>query len=369
MQTYPLKSLTLEQATQMQFALIDEITKVFKGQEILTRGDLGVVLGYNQPITTHKVETVLASFFKADQALLVRGAGTMAIRLALYACLKPNDTILIHDASIYPTTLTSFKMMNLTCVKADFNDLNALKEVLLNNEINGALIQVTRQKPDDSYDLQTVISLIKEFKPDLPIITDDNYAIMKTGVDGVKAGATIACFSTFKLLGPEGVGCLIGAKKYLEQIKQENYSGGLQVQGHESLDVLRGLVYAPVMLAISANVVEKTKQLLNDGVVNGVKQAFIANAQSKVLIVELIDDNAMDVIKEASLLGAAPNPIGAESKYEFVPMFYKVSNTFSKSYAQANTKWIRINPMRGGSDTIIRILQQAIINAKEKNNG
>ena len=37
------------------------------------------------------------------------------------------------------------------------------------------------------------------------------------------------------------------------------------------------------------------------------------------------------VLKEAEKLGAAPNPVGAESKYEMVPMFYRVSGTFRKA--------------------------------------
>ena len=45
MKTYPLTSLTIEEATQLQFKLVDSITRFFPGNEILTRGDLGVVKG------------------------------------------------------------------------------------------------------------------------------------------------------------------------------------------------------------------------------------------------------------------------------------------------------------------------------------
>ena len=62
MKSYPLKSLTLAEAQEMQFRLIDEITKVFPGNEILTRGDLGVVKGLNQPVYTRKVERLLRIF-------------------------------------------------------------------------------------------------------------------------------------------------------------------------------------------------------------------------------------------------------------------------------------------------------------------
>ena len=71
MKTYPLTSLTIEEATQLQFKLVDSITRFFPGNEILTRGDLGVVKGLNQPEFTKKVEEVLADFFEAESAMLV----------------------------------------------------------------------------------------------------------------------------------------------------------------------------------------------------------------------------------------------------------------------------------------------------------
>ena len=64
--------------------------------------------------------------------------------------------------------------------------------------------------------------------------------------------------------------------------------------------------------------------------------------------------------EEAERLGAAPNPVGAESKYEFVPMFYRVSGTFRKADPTLEGRMIRINPMRSGADTIMRVLQESI---------
>ncbi|WP_192986649.1 aminotransferase class V-fold PLP-dependent enzyme [Carnobacterium mobile] len=367
MKTYPLTSLNIEEATKKQFSLIDEITKVFKGSDILTRGDLGVISGLNQPKTTNKVEKVLGNFFDAEAAMLVRGAGTMAIRMALHATMKIGDTLLVHDAPIYPTTKVSIDTMGLKTVEADFNNLEILQETLQNRDIDGVLIQITRQKPNDSYDAKEVIESIRHYSPNIPIITDDNYAVLKTPEIGSQMGATLACFSTFKLLGPEGIGCIVGNQKAIEKLKKENYSGGLQVQGHEAIDVLRGMIYAPVSLALSARVLEEVKKYLSAGKVKGVKQAYIANAQSKVILVELNEPIASAVLEEAEKLGAAPNPVGAESQYEFVPMFYRLSGTFRAANPDAEKTMIRINPMRAGSETIIRILQQSISAASKPN--
>jgi len=360
METYSLKSITVDEAMQKQFELIDEITKVFKGAEILTRGDLGVVSSYNQPITTNKVEKVIANFFHSEAAMLVRGAGTMAIRLALHASLPKNGTLMIHEAPIYKTTKTSFDMLGLNTVSADFNNLEYLKETIKNETIDAALVQLTRQKPDDSYDSEEVINVIRKINPKIPIITDDNYAVMKIPKIGVEQGATLSCFSTFKLLGPEGVGCIVGDARTINLLREENYSGGLQVQGHEAIDVLRGMIYAPVSLAISAKVADEVCERLNAGEIEGVKKAFIANAQSKVILVTFVKPAAKEVLKQAEKLGAAPNPVGAESQYEFVPMFYRVSNTFKEDNLNIEENTIRINPMRAGADTIIRILENSL---------
>jgi Cys/Met metabolism PLP-dependent enzyme len=345
---------------QLQFDLVDATTHIFEGHEILSMGDLGVASDYNQPLTTHKVERVLARFFGSQAAMLVRGAGTMAIRLALHACLKPGDTILVHQAPVYPTTLTSLQMLGIQSIAVDFHDNHALSQIAASAQVQAVLIQVTRQQPSDSYDLKEVIACIRAANATLPIISDDNYAALKTAHLGCQVGASLACFSSFKLQGPEGVGCIIGEAGYIDSIKKGNYSGGLQVQGHEALAALRGMIHAPVSLAIASRVVEELAVYLKETKLAGVADCFIANAQSKVLIVQLEQPIAALVLREAAKLGAAPHPVGAESKYEVVPMFYRVSSTFLSSNPQLASSMIRINPMRAGCRTILRILKQAI---------
>lgn len=360
--TYPLESISVEEALKKQFKLVDTITRFFKGNELLNRGDLGVVPSLNQPKYTKKVENVLANYFGTEAAMLVRGSGTAAIRLALHATLKSGDTVLVHKAPIYPTTKVSIESMGIKTAVADYNNI---EDENLPEHISAILIQYTRQKPDDSYSMEHVISYLTKKYPNVPIITDDNYAVMKVKNIGVELGASLSCFSTFKLLGPEGIGCIVGKRKYLELLRKENYSGGLQVQGHEALDVLRGLTYAPVALANQAVVVNELIRRLNNKEVSGVKQAYVANAQSKVLLVEFKKPIAQEVLKYTNGLGAAPNPVGAESKYEIVPMLYRVSGTFKEYDPELLKTTIRINPYRCGADTIIRILKESIARVVE----
>lgn len=67
-----------------------------------------------------------------------------------------------------------------------------------------------------------------------------------------------------------------------------------------------------------------------------------------------------ELIEAATKFGALPNPVGAESKYEFAPLVYRVSGTFRKADPAAEDTMIRINPNRAGTDTIINILKKAM---------
>lgn len=206
MKTFPLQSLTIIEAQQKQFALVDSICRHFPGSEFLTGGDLGLTPGLNQPRVTQRVEQVLADAFHAQAAALVQGAGTGAIRAGLAALLKPGQRLLVHDAPVYPTTRVIIEQMGLTLITVDFNDLSALKQVVDEQQPDAALVQHTRQQPQDSYVLADVLATLRA--AGVPALTDDNYAVMKVARIGCECGANVSTFSCFKLFGPEGVGQL-----------------------------------------------------------------------------------------------------------------------------------------------------------------
>ena len=60
---------------------------------------------------------------------------------------------------------------------------------------------------------------------------------MKVDKIGCECGADVSCFSTFKLQGPEGIGCVVGRKAIVDRIRKMHYSGGCQTQGWEALEV------------------------------------------------------------------------------------------------------------------------------------
>ncbi|TNH05773.1 aminotransferase class I/II-fold pyridoxal phosphate-dependent enzyme [Testudinibacter sp. TR-2022] len=358
MKTFPLQSLTLSQAMQKQFELVAAITRHFTDGEFLLGADLGLKCGFNQPKTTFLVENAIADFFQAEAAVLVQGAGSGAIREGLAALLKANQRILIHTAPIYPTTKTTFELMGLEVVQADFNQVAQFQRALAHFQPQAILIQHTRQQPQDSFDLAQILTCCQE--KNIPTLVDDNYAVMKVMNIGCEAGATLSAFSSFKLFGPEGVGIVVGDATAISKIRQSHYSGGCQIQGHLAMEVLRGLVLAPVMQAVQAQVNDELVERLNNGAVPQVKSAFLANAQSKVLIVEFFDDIAEQVLQTAPRFGALPYPVGAESKYEVPPLFYRVSGTFRQSDPGLEKRTIRINPNRAGAETVLTILKQSL---------
>lgn len=359
MKTYPLQNLTVEEAIEKQFNLVNKITHHFKGFDFLNLGDLGVHFKENMPLQTRKVEKVIASFFNQEEAILTRGSGTGALREAFYSVMKPGDTILVHKAKIYNTTEKTLKMLGIKVEKVNYNDISSVINAVKNEDLDAILIQHTRQSFFDSYHLETLISAIKK-ETTIPIIIDDNYAVMKVEKIGVEMDADLSCFSSYKLMGPEGVGVIVGKKTHIEKIRELHYSGGSQVQGFEAMEVLRGLVYSPVLLAIQAIQVDEIVRIINNLAHPLIEQAFVANSQSRVVILKFKKPIARKVLEEAERLGALPYPVGSESKYEIPPLFYRISKTMLDEIDKGSDYYIRINPMKSSSNTVMEILLKSM---------
>jgi hypothetical protein len=249
--------------------------------------------------------------------------------------------------------------MGLAPLPIDLNDLSTLDGFAWDG-VRVALVQHTRQRFDDRYRLAKVLAALRESHSDLMIIVDDNYAAMRVPEIGIQLGADVSTFSLFKLLGPEGLGCVLAGHDLAAKIRRQNYSGGSQVQGTEALEALRALSYTPVALAIQAEVVQEVADRLNSGSFPGVVRAHVANAQSRVILVELERDLAREVLQAAVKCGAVGHPVGAESRYEVLPLFYRVSGTMQQENPELARRMIRINPMRAGAETILGILQESL---------
>src|SRR5690625_7663628 len=97
------------------------------------------------------------------------------------------------------------------------------------------------------------------------------------------------------------------------------------------MELLRMMTFAPVMFAIQSEQVMEVCDRLNQGEINGVRHAYVVNAQSKVIIAELDEPLAPRVIEASNSLEAATHPVEAKSKYEMLPMIYRLSVSFIQS--------------------------------------
>ena len=367
MATPVLQTIDFETAKEMQFKLVEKIAIEFDGATFFNQGDVGVVPGLGRPAQTEKVENVLAAFFKTETCALVRGAGTGSIRETLASLLHAGEPLFMHTSPIYKTTNTTIDMLGLAPIFVDYNDLDALADALRENgNCNVFYVQHSRQKPDDHYHLPDVIRLVKETRPDVKIVVDDNYTVFKVGKIGTELGADYSTFSGFKLLGPAGIGIVVGKKEVISEIRKRNYSGGGQVQGYEAMELLRSLVTAPVLIAVQNEQTARLNRMLNDGAIPQVKKSYITNSQSKNVIIELDEPIAEKVIAASEKYGAAIYPVGAESRFEILPMIYRVSGSFIDSNPELQEIGIRINPMRAGAELVVNILKKSIHDVEQK---
>ncbi|MDN5302160.1 MAG: hypothetical protein PWQ60_1674 [Thermoanaerobacteraceae bacterium] len=373
--TGTLNQMTLNEAIDKQFEIVQKIYENMTAKEFLSAGDFGQAahpdgrpmgFGGGRPERTIEVEKVMASLFNTEAALLVLGGGTGAVRTALSSVLPPGGMLLIHDAPIYKTTEATIKSMGYLTIKIDFNNLEALDN--LKEKPDAALIQHIPQKPGDNYRLSNIISALKKhWGDDFPVIVDDNYAVMRARKIGVELKADLSAFSFFKLLGPEGIGCIVGKRSFIEKASTMLSSAGCQVQGPTAMAALRGLVYSPVALALQKQVIEQVANEISEMVKKGEKpwvdfidQVVPLEVSHPNVLVLLKKPIASQLLKASWEIGAAAYSVGEESIYDIIPVFTYVSSNFIKAWPELKEYAIRINPFRSGPETVIDIFRKAI---------
>lgn len=356
-----LPPLSIEEARSIQFRLIDAITREFSGTQWLTRGELGVGTDGTGSNFTRAAERVLAGTFGTEDAVFVTGAGTGAIRSALFALLPPLSHIIIHDAPLYSTTAVTFRAAGYQAVRVDFHREDQLKLALAREDVQAIYIQHTRQQLTDHYSLASVVQTVRTHRPQMLVVVDDNYAVANTPKIGVELGADISAFSSFKLLGPEGIGVTLCSRAVAQRLRADMYSGGSRVQGFQAQEALMGLAMSFVANAITQDTAEAIVSQLRTYPSPAVAEACVANLQSPIVLIRFHEPIGQQVVAQAAVYGAAPFPVGAMSRYELIPMFYRVSGAMTETLgAEVARHWIRINPMRAGTETVLAILDKAL---------
>jgi cystathionine beta-lyase family protein involved in aluminum resistance len=370
--------MTLDQAVEAQFALVDAIQSVM-GSDVYFTEDYGQVRelatvgfgGGGRPRATARVEEALATYFGTSDAVLVHGAGTGSIRAMLNGALPAGGSVVLHSAHPYKTTLPAMQHMGLKLHRVDFNDIDAVRRVVEQVEPDGLYIQFVPQGLGDHHQVDAVIEAARSVRGDrVKVIVDDNYAVMRSRRIGVQLGADASAFSLFKLLSPVQVGCVLGDEELVSSIRRDLSSAGCQVQGPAAMQSLRMLVFAPVALAIQNRTVLEVTERINDLVGAGslpyVRGAVAAQPGIRCSVMVFDEPVAEAFVRSAWRNGSPSQSVGEEAQPEILPLFTYLTSTFLKGMPGLEKYALRINPMRGGASTILRVVEAALADQQFK---
>lgn len=230
--------------------------------------------GYND-IGRDKIEKVFASVFKAESALVRCQfiSGTHAISTALFALLRPEDTMLSISGKPYdtldsvigfnnnPSSLKSFniKYKEIDLINNDFN-YNEIEEVLKKNKIK--LIEIQRSKGYSTREsisiekLEKVIKLIRSIDKEVIIMVDNCYCELVSTKEPIEVGADIAVGSLIKNLGgaiTSNGGYIVGKKELINLCAERLNVPGQGLEVGPSLNqnryILEGLYFSPMIVA------------------------------------------------------------------------------------------------------------------------
>ncbi len=236
------------------------------------------------------IEKVYADVFKCEKALVRNQfiSGTHAISTALFALLRPGDTLLSITGKPYDTldsiigfndnksSLKSFnvKYEQIDLVNNDF-DYNKIEEYLKNNKVKVIEIQrsigYSTRRSISIEKLEKVIKLIKSIDKDIIVMVDNCYCEFVNIKEPTEVGADICIGSLIKNLGA-GIasnGAYIVGKKDLVYLCSErlNVPGEADEVGPSlgaNKSFLQGLYMAPSVVASSLKTIVLASYLLEN---------------------------------------------------------------------------------------------------------
>ena len=291
--------------------------------------------GYND-IGREKIEEVYSNIFKSERALVRCQfiSGTHAISTALWACLRPGDTLLSITGKPYdtldeiigikdnPSSLKSFniKYQQIDLINNDF-DYEKIEETLKRDKIK--LIEIQRskgyssRKSIDIDKVEEVIKFIKNIDKDIIIMIDNCYCEFVTTKEPIEVGADLVAGSLIKNLGgglaPNG-GYIVGKKELIELCAERlNVAGeGSQVGPSLGLNksILQGLFMAPSIVNSALKTAILTSYIMEK---LGYEVEPKYNSKRVDIVQSIIFNNPDKLIKYCQIIQAS-SPIDANVK-------------------------------------------------------
>ena len=287
-----------ENQIKNQFELINEICE-FNSKKVLEAfqkeniSDIhfGSTTGYGySDIGREAIEKVYSNIFKSEDAL-VRSqfiSGTHALTVALFAFLRPGDTMLsitglpydtLHEVIGLQENPSSLKSYNVNyeqidLINNDF-DYNKIQDTLKNKKIK--LIEIQRSKGYSTRksitieQLEKIIKVIREVDKEVIIMVDNCYCEFVTKTEPIEIGADIAVGSLIKNLGggiaPNGA-YIVGRKDLVELAGERLTAPGEGKEVGPTLginkSILQGLFFSPSVVAASLKTAVLASKALED---------------------------------------------------------------------------------------------------------
>lgn len=275
----------IEEKLNDVFKNIDEISyinskKVIEAfwQEKVSEQHFNSTTGYGYgDLGRDILEKVYADIFKSEDALVRNQfiSGTHALSTALFALLRPNDTLLYITGKPYDTldsvigindNASSLKSFNINYEQIDLIDddfdYSSIKKRLNMGGIKVVAIQRSRgytlRKSIDILKLEKIIREIRKISKEVIIMVDNCYCEFVDTLEPIEVGADLCIGSLIKNLGG-GIannGAYIVGKKELVHLCSErlNVAGEAKEVGPSlgaTKSFFQGLYFAPSVVASS----------------------------------------------------------------------------------------------------------------------
>lgn len=279
------KAEDVEEKLQEEFRKIDKIeeynsVKVIKSfqKHRLSEMHFGSTTGYGYgDVGRDTIEEIYADILGTEDSLVRTQmiSGTHALTIALFAMLRPGDTMLSINGKPYdtldevigirenPSSLKSYgvKYEDINLIGDDF-DLAKIKERLKKQDVKLVCIQRSRgystRKSLAIQAMKEVIQEIRTVNKDVIIMVDNCYGEFVDTIEPSQFGADLIVGSLIKNLGggiaPNG-GYIAGRKKLINLCAERLTAPGLGKEAGASLginkQILQGLFFAPQVVANS----------------------------------------------------------------------------------------------------------------------
>ena len=243
--------------------------------------------GYDD-IGRDAIERVFGDVFHTEDALVRNQfiSGTHAITVALFANLRPGDTLLSISGKPYDTldsiigfndNPSSLKSYNINYEQIDLVDnefdIAKIKERLARNDVKMIEIQRSRgyatRRSLTMDKIKRAIEAVREVNKDVIIMVDNCYGEFVDDIEPVDVGADFMVGSLIKNMGgglaPNGA-YIVGKKKYIELCAERLTAPGQGKEVGPSLGInknfLQGIYMAPSVVASSLKTAVFTSRLL-----------------------------------------------------------------------------------------------------------